>query len=814
MKKLLLCLLLLTGVCYACDDSAGTKDADVQADTSLPDSTPPPDLSPDGDDTGDTLDCGPCTSPPAVTCEDSDLVRWVSPGTCAQGTCVYEALRTRCVIGCEAAACLGDPCEGVTCASPPGACFSATGTCTSGLCSYAPLTGTSCDDGDACTTDDRCESGVCAGTALRCESSPPARCLDSARLEVFQAVGVCSEGECTYTAAPVTCPGGCADDACLGDPCAGVTCASPPNGCYEAEGICQNGLCSYAPDDGSPCDDGDACTTGDTCQAGTCSGTTIACTTPGFGPTCADANTRRTPVTPGTCDGGTCTYATQDTVCEFGCESGACVGDPCAQVTCDTPPEPSCQGSLLQTAVPGSGVCSGGLCTWSFNTTTCANGCTGGACVAPTGLVISELLYDSTGFPDTDAFLEIHGPPGTALTGVSIVAINGNGGAIYATIPLAGHIGASGLYVVAHPSAQPFIADVADLKTTAIDLQNGPDSVQLRFGDQVLDALAYGNFGASDIAAGEGQPALPTAVNESLARDHLFTDTDDNFTDFKAGSPTPGAATPAPSICISEPDAIVRNGVLFTGDFNAAVKLGGRIEICGEVLMNNLDYLPLHVEVIGISPQAVIYHTSSARGLSFANGVNAHVEAVRIVGHASSGAGQGLRVRSAALVLKDVEVTGFPGGTTVEAALATVVIERSRFVGNRGGPALFLDRSTGTLTDVVFEDNTTPSGSLLGGAVTANLESAVTFTRCTFLQNSGTHSSGGAAVYLGSTPTQVGVWATLRATDCTWGTGATANAPHDLVVWYGTGTTGRVITNVTGNIYCTASSDGNVCTYF
>lgn len=87
---------------------------------------------------------GPCTDGTACTSND----------TCVNGACV--------------------PGVQVTCNNSPGACFQASGTCdpSSGLCDYAPLTGASCDDNNACTRNDSCNaSGTCRGTAYSCNDS-------------------------------------------------------------------------------------------------------------------------------------------------------------------------------------------------------------------------------------------------------------------------------------------------------------------------------------------------------------------------------------------------------------------------------------------------------------------------------------------------------------------------------------------------------------------------------------------------------------------------------------------------------------------
>ena len=97
------------------------------------------------------------------------------------------------------------------------------GTCdpTNGLCSDPPAAdGTTCDDGNACTTRDSCTGGICGGTLVTCTA-----------MDQCHAVGAC-------------------------DPA--------------------NGLCSNPPaPDGTTCTDGSACTQTDTCQGGTCVGANV-----------------------------------------------------------------------------------------------------------------------------------------------------------------------------------------------------------------------------------------------------------------------------------------------------------------------------------------------------------------------------------------------------------------------------------------------------------------------------------------------------------------------------------------------------------
>lgn len=545
-----------------------------------------------------------CDAPPAAVCADASTLRvFAAPGLCeADGACAYPQSEVACPLGCADGACQGDPCAGITCDAPPSACHAATGACQGGVCHYAVLTGAACDDGDGCTLGDVCDvNGACAGASRACQSPPAPRCADASSLVVPAATGACgADGACTYAETTVPCAEGCAEGACLGDPCAGVTCDAPPSACHEARGACQNGVCAYPFDNGASCDDGDACTTGDTCRNGGCAGAPIACTTPP-GATCADGDTLSTPRSPGTCAAGSCSYASEAVPCAHGCEGGACHGDPCAGVTCATPPAARCTDAWTLETYAATGTCSGGVCSYGVTTAGCPHGCASAACAAPVGLVISELLYDSAGYPDTDSYLELHGPPGLELTGVEIVGVNGNGGGVYVTIPLTGELDSDGLFLVAHPDAADAIALAADVLDDAIDLQNGPDSVQLRYRGVVLDALAYGTFSGGTVAAGEGAPHAGTRVGESLGRDADYTDTDDNAADFTAGPGTPGApnapAELAPRVVLACPagGAVTGQVLAFdatgtTGDVAAlAFTLGPDGASAGEAVGRRLE---------------------------------------------------------------------------------------------------------------------------------------------------------------------------------------------------------------------------------
>jgi hypothetical protein len=157
--------------------------------------------------------------------------------------------------------------------------------------------------------------------------------------------------------------------------------------------------------------------------------------------------------------------------------------------------------------------------------------------------VISEFFYDAVGSDDGLSFVELYGTPGSSLAGFALEGVNGSGGAVGPSLALSGVIPADGIFVVADATSggQTQVAN-ADLLLD-FDFQNGPDSVVLRNGGTVLDALGYGVFAAGDVNAGEGAPAADPAAGASLARRFADVDTGDNTADFVTlDTPTPGSA--------------------------------------------------------------------------------------------------------------------------------------------------------------------------------------------------------------------------------------------------------------------------------
>lgn len=340
--------------------------------------------------TGTPLQCAPGTGQCAAggSCDP------------ATGRCVFTVVDagTPCSMGdlCTGpGSCLVDggcAAPPVACTTPPSSCFAPVGVCRADAgCTYAPRdAGTACNDNDPCTTADRCAAdGTCAGTAVSC-ASPPGQC--------FGAMGTCNpaDGGCVYLANTGascddsnTCTAGdsCAmDGTCAGTP---FSCASPPGQCFSASGAClADGGCSYAPRDaGAPCDDGNLCTTGDSCSVTqSCDAVAVSCTTPpsacfAAGACDQDAGCLYS-VSPGAAcsDGDNCTLG-DACLADGGCGAGTAF-------TCTTPPS-ECFGA--------SGACQAdGGCTYPLGAL--YQGCDGGACRADGGCAAPTFPYVPSNF--------------------------------------------------------------------------------------------------------------------------------------------------------------------------------------------------------------------------------------------------------------------------------------------------------------------------------------------------------------------------------------------------------------------------------
>jgi hypothetical protein len=194
--------------------------------------------------------------------------------------------------------------------------------------------------------------------------------------------------------------------------------------------------------------------------------------------------------------------------------------------------------------------------------TGCAGMLTTGAGIA--GTVISEVLYDVAGADSGAVFVELYGAPGALLDGLLLEGVNGTGGSVYLSVPLSGSIPADGVFVIADDGGGgATLVGNADLVADA-DFQNGPDSILLRDGDTVLDAVGYGDF-SSAVFAGEGIPAAAVPAGSSLARFDPLLDTDDNQADFTAlALPTPGTV-PVSAVPLPAPLGLLLSGLAGLG---------------------------------------------------------------------------------------------------------------------------------------------------------------------------------------------------------------------------------------------------------
>ncbi len=222
------------------------------------------------------------------------------------------------------------------CDSPPDLCHATTGTCQSGQCVYAFVTGAACDDGNACTVNDTCANGACAGTALQCTTPPAPVCLSGSQSITHDAQGTCNGGLCVYASHTTTCPSGpCTNGVCTSDPCSGITCATPPSVCYTSAGACSGGSCSYPYADGTTCNDGNACTTNDSCNTGDCKGAPVACDSPPAS-TCVNTSTLKSYASSGVCSIGACSYTYSFVDCPAGCANDACTPSGWTTMTSNT----------------------------------------------------------------------------------------------------------------------------------------------------------------------------------------------------------------------------------------------------------------------------------------------------------------------------------------------------------------------------------------------------------------------------------------------------------------------------------------------
>lgn len=146
----------------------------------------------------------------------------------------------------------------------PGPCDNSA-TCIGGECVIdRKEVGTSCDDGDPCTINDKCnKSNHCIGQMFECITPPPDGC-DENNLQyiTYSNIGTCiandqGQPECEYSKSVKDCSGNC--EANCHNNCSGVICEQDTDcyisTCQEDSGSCKIAYGNYRPI-GSPCSDG------------------------------------------------------------------------------------------------------------------------------------------------------------------------------------------------------------------------------------------------------------------------------------------------------------------------------------------------------------------------------------------------------------------------------------------------------------------------------------------------------------------------------------------------------------------------------
>jgi hypothetical protein len=163
-------------------------------------------------------------------------------------------------------------------------------------------------------------------------------------------------------------------------------------------------------------------------------------------------------------------------------------------------------------------------------------------CVPPSDVLINEVFFNPPGDDgaSNSEFVELKGTPGASLTDLRLVGYDAAGNE-YGSWPLGTLTVPADGYIVVGPSFNTRNVDVI----TGGLMQNGPASLQLVSScrNTVLDAVAYGTFGAGQVARGEDGPASVPLNETSIGRNPTSADSDRNMDNFSAQVlPSPGQA--------------------------------------------------------------------------------------------------------------------------------------------------------------------------------------------------------------------------------------------------------------------------------
>jgi hypothetical protein len=380
----------------SCDDGNACTTADSCVSGACS-GGPPPDCDDGNTCTADSCDpvlgCQSVAVPDGISCDDGDPCTTVDQ--CSAGICVGGGSPFDCDDG--------NPCTADSCDPILG-------------CENLPVSdGTSCDDGQFCTTADICTGGICSGGPTDC-SGVGDQCN----------AGVCNETTDACEPQPANEGGSCEDgDLCNGaETCQSGTCTAgtPPN-CDDGN-ICTADSCDPALGcqntpvaDGISCSDGDVCNGAETCQSGACSpGTPLncddgnACTSDSCnallgcqndpladGASCSDGDACNGAET---CQAGSCSAGTPPN-----CDDGnPCTADSCDPVLgCENPPVTDGTACADADLCNGDETCQAGVCS-SGTPPDCNDGnvCTVDSCNASLGCQNSPAL-DGSACDDGDA---------------------------------------------------------------------------------------------------------------------------------------------------------------------------------------------------------------------------------------------------------------------------------------------------------------------------------------------------------------------------------------------------------------------------
>ncbi len=457
----------------------------------------------------------------------------------------------------------------------------------------------------ACGTGNHCESGACVPDTMACTDE----CATSGTVTCFgntrRTCGQFDADNCLDLGTPVACATTemCQDGACV------LTCTDecPLNGARECNGDGNRTCGNFDADTCLEWSTVTSCTGGTFCDQGNCvqscsdacaTSGAVLCTTDNSGTqtcgnfdadSCLDLSSAVPCPSNHACSNGTCvptcldecqlTDAARcsavgqavercgnfdaDGCLEFGGAQDCTGGATCTNGSCNIPCTDDCAVGAVDCSNNGTRTCG------QFDLDACRDWsapspcqsfevCNAGACdlgPTPDDIVINEIVYDSVGGDTaagtTTVYVELFGPAGAPLDGWEVVGVNGNGGGDYKRIPLDGEsMGADGFFLIAYPNGAPAIVAAADLLVTAVDYENGPDNVQLRWRSRNVDALGYGTFTGSNVFAGEGTAAPTAPAGQALSRNATHTDTNNNSVDFTVSDASPrGNPVPCTNTC-------------------------------------------------------------------------------------------------------------------------------------------------------------------------------------------------------------------------------------------------------------------------